>query len=63
MVQVSVRVYSTAVLSANFISQKWKDYKIISVDGSAAFLVNNVEFQQYYKGGTNQFGGYALAVI
>jgi hypothetical protein len=41
--------------------KKWRDYKIISIDGSAAFLVNNKEVQQYYKGGTNQFGGYALA--
>lgn len=41
--------------------KKWKGYKIITVDGSAAFLVNNKEVQQYYKGGTNQFGGYALA--
>lgn len=39
----------------------WKGYKIISIDGSAAFLVNNKEVQEHYKGGTNQFGGYALA--
>ena len=41
--------------------KKWRGYKIISIDGSAAFLVNNKEVQEYYKGGTNQFGGYALA--
>jgi hypothetical protein len=41
--------------------RQWKGYKIISIDGSAAFLVNNKEVQEHYKGGTNQFGGYALA--
>lgn len=41
--------------------KQWKGYKIISIDGSAAFLVNNKEVQEHYKGGTNQFGGYALA--
>jgi DDE family transposase len=41
--------------------KQWKGYKIISIDGSAAFLVNNKEVQEHYKGGSNQFGGYALA--
>lgn len=41
--------------------KRWRGYKIISIDGSAAFLVNNTEVQQHYKGGSNQFGGYALA--
>ncbi|MEO5783003.1 MAG: IS4 family transposase [Ginsengibacter sp.] len=43
------------------IVKRWKGYKIISVDGSAAFLVNNKEVQNYYHGGVNQYGGYALA--
>ncbi len=43
------------------IVKRWKGYKIISVDGSAAFLVNNKEVQSYYHGGVNQHGGYALA--
>ena len=43
------------------IVKRWKGYKIISVDGSAAFLVNNKEVQDYYHGGVNQHGGYALA--
>lgn len=43
------------------IVKRWKGYKIISVDGSAAFLVNNKEVQNYYQGAVNQHGGYALA--
>ena len=43
------------------IVKRLKGYKIISVDGSAAFLVNNKEVQNYYHGGVNQYGGYALA--
>jgi len=41
--------------------KNWKGYKIISIDGSAAFLVNNEEVQQQYKGGFNKYGAYALA--
>lgn len=43
------------------IVKRWKGYKIISVDGSAAFLVNNKDVQNHYHGGVNQHGGYALA--
>ena len=43
------------------IVKRWRGYKVISVDGSAAFLVNNEEVQLYYRGGSNQYGGYALA--
>ena len=41
--------------------KRWKGYKVISVDGSAAFLVNNQEVQKHYRGGSNQYGDYALA--
>ncbi len=39
----------------------WRGYKLLSIDGSTAYLINDKDLAEEFKGGSNQHGKYVIA--